>query len=544
MNKLLTITFFALLASITGHAQTMDDAKKHIYYQRYNSAKAVLQSIIKSGAPSPDAWYWLGEIYLKEKKTDSAKIVLEEGAHFYSTNNFSMKKYPLNYIGWAHMLMDSGLVAEAKTQMDELLKASKYKNAEALLAVAKANIESKNGDAAWAVTLLEKAAKRDKDNAEINLRLGDAYRKLINGGNAVLSYDKAIAENAAYAEAWYKKGLIYKTQNNTEIYVGQFTRAVQADSTYAPALFELYAFYFYRDIKKAGELLKGYIKYSDPDIEQQYLQTDYFFAIKNYQLAINEAGNIIATQRTQAKPRLYKLIAYCKAALGDSAAAEKNMDIYFAGQKKEDVVAKDYELMAKLTEANYDDKAKALEWYKKALTLQNEKEEKLSYMSSLAEIQKELGNREREAVWRESIYKTKDRPSNLDIYNWGIALYMADNYQKADSVFNIYSEKYPDQIHGHLWQARCNALLDSTMEKGLAVKHYEKVIEVTLNNQEKYKSAILRAYTYLGTYEANITKNYPKALDYFEKILELEPTDSNAQKNAAVIKQWIATGDS
>ena len=90
-------------------------------------------------------------------------------------------------------------------------------------------------------------------------------------------------------------------------------------------------------------------------------------------------------------------------------------------------------------------------------------------MITLADLQKEMGNREREAVWRENIYLNKEHPSNLHIYNWGLALYGDENYQKADSVFAIYEDKYPEQIYGYLWSAGSNALLDTTMEKGLAV---------------------------------------------------------------------------
>lgn len=369
--------------------------------------------------------------------------------------------------------------------------------------------------------------------------MGDAYRKLIDGSNAVISYDKAINVNPQYAEAYYKKGLIYKSQNNTEIFIDRFAKAAEVDTVYAPALYELYYHYFYRNIKKTGELLPVYIRHSDPSPEHDYMTTDYLYVSRKYEQAVNSAKKIIAMQKNEAKPRLYKLIAYSQAALGDSISAEKNMQLYFDKQKTEDCIAKDYELMAYLTEAVNEDKSKAVAWYRKALALEKNTKDRLGYMISLADIQKDLGNREREAVWREKIFYTKEKPSNLDIYNWGISLYMSEDYVRADSVFGLYSEKYPEQIYGHLWQARCNVVIDSSMELGVAIPHYKKVIEIAAADSLKYKSMLLKAYGYLGMFEANKTKDYPSSLAYFEKMLALDPENTDAKKYVEIIKKWI-----
>jgi tetratricopeptide (TPR) repeat protein len=48
------------------------------------------------------------------------------------------------------------------------------------------------------------------------LNLGDAYRKVQDGGQAVSAYDKALQANPALARAVYRKGMIYYTQKNWE----------------------------------------------------------------------------------------------------------------------------------------------------------------------------------------------------------------------------------------------------------------------------------------------------------------------------------------
>jgi hypothetical protein len=153
-----------------------------------------------------------------------------------------------------------------------------------------------------------------------------------------------------------------------------------------------------------------------------------------------------------------------------------------------------------------------------------------------------LGNRERESVWRERVYQNKKSPTNLDIYKWGMALYFDQKFEKADSVFALYEAKYPEQIHGYLWRARSNASMDTTMEKGLAVPHYKGLVEVAIKDSVTNKPVLLTAYQYLGAYEANVTKDYGASLDYYSRILALNPEDTEAEKNAKILAKWIQDG--
>lgn len=540
MKKLFSLltAFFLLLGTFT-NAQSLKDAKEHIYYQRFETAKTVLQSVITNDH-TPEAYYLLGEIYFKEKNNDAARDILQKGLDYVKANDISMKSAPLVHIGWAHLLLNEGNVAESKTLMEEVLNAGKNKDADALYAAGRAHVDSKNGDINWAVETLAKAMKRDKKNPFVYTALADAYKKVIDGSNAVIYYDKAISMDSKFAEAMYKKGRLYKSHNNPQVYLEKFRSALDMDANYAPALYELYYYYFYTDVAVAKEYLDRYEQVAEKSIELDYMNTDLLFVSQKYPEAIAGANAILAKTGKDVKPRIYKLLAYSQAYTGDSTTALQNMNMYFEKQIDTSVVAKDYELKAKLLEALNPDKSLAIEWYKKALAAEKDTTERIGYMASLADIQKELGNREREAIWREAIYTTKEKPTNLDIYKWGMALYSDEDYAKADSVFAIYEEKYPEQIHGYLWRARCNALIDTTMTLGLAVPHYVKLAEVAATiDAEKNKAVILRALNYLGIYNANITKDYPVSLGYFEKMLTIDPENADGLKFAGILKGWI-----
>lgn len=199
--------------------------------------------------------------------------------------------------------------------------------------------------------------------------------------------------------------------------------------------------------------------------------------------------------------------------------------------------------MAKLQRNDSSGRVAAAEWYEKTIAAETDANEKLENMIILADIEKEFKNYQKEAHWRGEIFKIKPGATNLDIYKWGTALYSAANYAGADSVFSIYEEKYPAQVYGYLWRAKSNALIDTAMTLGLAVSHYQKLIEVAGTDSLKNKAILLNAYGYLGAYEANIKKDYQTSLEYFNKILALDPANEDALKFTATLKKWLNGSD-
>ncbi|MEO8416900.1 MAG: hypothetical protein ABI472_24770, partial [Ginsengibacter sp.] len=64
MKKIYILLLPVFLIFGFANSQTIEEAKKNIYYERFETAKKVLQSVINRNDASPDAWYWLAEIYL------------------------------------------------------------------------------------------------------------------------------------------------------------------------------------------------------------------------------------------------------------------------------------------------------------------------------------------------------------------------------------------------------------------------------------------------------------------------------------------------
>lgn len=540
-NSLLLLTL--LLCMFHARSQHTTPYEEHIFNERYETAKNVLLPLAGDQNLSTDARYWLAEIYLKEGQIDSAEQIINEGLEILEKSNIKKEEARLLLVARASLLLEKGNTTEAKQQFEDLLMRTKYKDVNALWAVAKANIESKNGDVEWAVELLEKAMKRDKRNSALYISLGDAYRRLSDGGKAVTAYDEAVRINDANApEALHKIGKIYKTQGNSALYTTYFNQALAINPDYAPSLYEMYSHYFYRDVFTAKKYLDRYIVHADPSIGNDYMIADLHYVSKQYQEAITCGNSILQKENGNAsQPRIYKLIAHSHHILGDSLKALDYIDQYFTHERPENFVAKDFELKAELLEKTNPGEDLAIEWYKKAIDSSKVINDKIDYMGSIARIEKKQQDYHEEAHWREEIYKLKENPTNLDLYKWGIALYSGGEYHASDSVFTIYQEKYPDHLHGYLMRARCNALIDTSMELGLAVPHYKKLVEEALKDAAANKTTLIRAYGYLGSYEANVTKNYPLSLEYFNKILEIEPGNTDALRYAGILKEWVKT---
>src|SRR6188768_1033686 len=139
MKKFIIVIFSFLIVKVT-RSQTVQEIKRDIYYDRYEGAKKKLVSILKSNQENLEALYWLGEIYLYQGKIDSARKIYMNGAGPTLQNEFSRKISPLIYIGWSHLLLDSGRAEAARTQMESILRETKSKNVEVLMAIARANI--------------------------------------------------------------------------------------------------------------------------------------------------------------------------------------------------------------------------------------------------------------------------------------------------------------------------------------------------------------------------------------------------------------------
>jgi tetratricopeptide (TPR) repeat protein len=181
----------------------------------------------------------------------------------------------------------------------------------------------------------------------------------------------------------------------------------------------------------------------------------------------------------------------------------------------------------------------AVTYYVKAGNLEKDSVQHRAYSRKLADLYKKQKDYSNQALWLGKYYEGNSTATNLDLFNWGLAHYMAREYPTADSIFGLYETKYPDQDFGYYWRARSDVAIDTAMQMGMAIPHYEKLIAIAEKDtaNKTNRKHLIEAYGYIAAYKANTEKNYAGAIDYFEKLLNLDPDNADARKYVAILKK-------
>jgi len=522
----------AIITNIS-FAQTVEQGKKFLYYERYKSAQETLEKVLAANPNNIDAVYWLGETMVHRKDTRDtagAKALFQK---MLSTNGNA----PLLLAGMGHIELMQGNTTDSRQRFETAISLTKAKDINVLNAVGYANSDAKAGDANYAIEKLNLATQtKNFNNPQTYIYLGDAYRKLIDGGNAVTNYQKALTADAKLAEAKFKIGMIYYTQNNKDYFLPAFEEATQIDPAYAPAYYQLFYYWYFRDVNKAATYLDKYIANADQGPEVEYLKTDFLYASGKNAEARTKAQELITQFGDKVSPRMYRMVAYTSDTLGDVPAAKQAITTFFQKADTSIIMGTDYEALAKIDSKASDSATKneAFKYYLMAINRDTLIENKVKYANEGLELAKKLSNKTAAAQLAAALYKTKKEPSNADLYNWGYANYQAGNYKTSDSIFcGMYQSKYPNEIFGYLWCARSlQAEDDTTNPKGLAVDAYEKLAQMgrTLPDSAKYKAQVIQAYFYLASYYNDVKKDKPKAISYMQKVLEVDPSNESAGK--------------
>lgn len=515
-------------------AQSVKEGETLIAYERYQSAISMFQEILKNDVNDPDAWLGLTRALLFNG--DSAKAVENLG-----TMPASIADKPSALVAKGGLLLKQGKTEEAQADFDKAIAATREKDADLIGKIADWHVILESGNPEYALQILEKAVKRDKKNPDHYIRQGRAFRKMHKGTEAYQAFKEAIDKDKHAAAAYHELGRIFVTQKNEDVYLDYFQQAVEADARYAPAQYALYNHFLYKNPAKAKEYFQQYKTHADASLQQQYDYVDLLYLTNQYDSAIQKADALIAREADQVKPRMYKLVAYSYQARQDSIKALDYMKNYFIREADSNYVVKDFETMGLLYAAQGGHTDSAMKYLAAAAERTTDSSAMVAYFRRLAGLAHQASDLTAEANWMGKAYLADPRASNVALFNWGLTAYKAQDFEQADSAFTIYTAKYPEQGYGYYWRARSNAAIDTTMEQGLAVPHYLQLIEMINKDSMSAsdKKWLKEAYSYLASYETNTEKDYPEAVSYFEKLLEVDPANDQARKYIEILEKNI-----
>lgn len=533
MRKIKIISFllsFLISANIL-FAQSIDEGKRFLYYERYNSAKDVFNKLVNANPNNVDAEYWLGQTYLGEEDSISAKALYQK------TLNANPNS-PLMLVAMGHIALLENQNNDARNRFETAISLTKGKDYNVINAISRANVDTKAGDAVYAIGKI-KTIPENKRTAEIWTTLGDAYRKLIDGANAQIAYKSALAVDPNYARASFMIGRLYQTQGFTQelYYMQYYNEAITKDPKFAPVYVWLAQYYYKRDINKAKEYLDKYIAVADADTQNCYYQASYLYASGQYQQTITKANECISAGGKNPHPSLFGLKAFAYDKLGDSANAKTFFEMYFQKQNPEKLESGDYAKYGLVLLKFPGNEATAAGYIQKAIALDTLEENKIEYITSVANSYLASKNYNEAAKWYAKLFAIKKNVTRTDIYNAGYNYYRGGNYKATDSIFGLYQQKYPEDILGVYMRARASEGIDTAGVLGLAKPYYEKVIQLgeASTDTARVKSQLIVAYNYMIAYYYNVKKDKATALSYNDKILAIDPTNTQAIANKAAL---------
>src|SRR6185437_4935141 len=504
-------------------AQSINDGKQFLNYERYQSAEGVFQKLLASNPNNIEAAYWLGQTYLANQDiidTTSAK-------QLYQKTLQANPNAPLIMVGIGQVELGEGDTTDARNHFETAISLTKKKDRDDIQeAVGRANIVAKNGNILYGIQKLKDAAERDKKNAEIYNLIGEVYWKLNDGSNAIINYQKALELDPKDARASWMIGRIYETQgyNQETIYMKHYMDAIQEDPNVAPVYYWLYGYYYNRDVNTAAEYLNKYIAVADDNSKNCYAKASLMFVSQKYPETVSQADACISAAGNKAYPNLYGLKAYAYDKMGDSLKSKQAFEEFFTKVNPDNIGPKDYATYGKVLLEFPGQEALAESNIDKAIALDTIKANKVGYVKDIAKSFVDKKNYEEAGKWYGKVLNIDSTYGKTDLFYAGYNDYRGGNYKTADSVFTLYQNKYPDDIYGWYLGARAKEGMDTTYELGLAKPDYEKVIAIgdTTTDKNSVKDKLIPAFRYMVAYYYNIKHNADTALMYNDQILTVD----------------------
>lgn len=553
-KKAITLSLGLVMMGAASFAQNLNDAKKAIDAEQYQKATAMLKTLVTSQAKEGDNYYSLGNVYLLTDEIDSARASFTNGIT-------ADPKNALNYVGLGRADLQSNNATSAKTNFDKALSLG-AKNYETYLAIGRAYIAQKTPDYASALPNLQKADEldsKDKD-PETFLALADFYAMQKKNTEAYPLYLRALDIIPNLYRANVQIGKMYKEAYAFPESEQQLKKAIEGDPNYGPAYRELAEldmqwsnFDPKNSAAKKDEALvnmRKYLDLTDKSFDSRLRYAQFLVYARDFETLGKEVATLDAPDANNPKNFIVLRMR------GYSAVENKNYEkgveamknLFARTQDTARIIGLDY-LYLGLAQKNLGNDSLALLNIKKAVALDSTKVDSLASLAlkyfSAAKYDKAID------IYKTVVSANSKSPGILTSYYYlGRAYYFGygakvkanQNPDRsylvgADSAFAKVNFLAPEYEGAYLDRGRVNRQIDLKDNgenlKGLPVPFYEKYIElVTVTKPEKAAASVkglIEVYNNLAGYLATTDKQ--KAIEYYNKTLALDPTNTNALDN-------------
>lgn len=528
MTKCLFISSLVISSSL--FSQTLPDAIKQTTNEQFAKADASFKALLLTQPTNGEIYFYHGENFFKNDNIELANTTYQKGADLNATN-------PFPYVGLGKVQWHQGKLADAKANFYKATTLAAGKNATVLTKIAEEYINDETKDFIEANKLLDLAQKLEPKNPEVLLLRGDAALEQSNDGSkAIAFYESAAKLDPKSVTAYLRIGQLWNRSKNYNAALDSYKKANLIDSSFAPAYREMAEIY-----GRAGQFNNAVAKYKrhlelNNDCGSRAFYAGFLLEAKHYAESIEATKEAVKCDPNNAY--LYRYLAYAcyEVAPPDYSLGLESSKTFFskanAGTK---IIPKDYEYQAKLLSKNDKDSLSlqlAIIAFKKALELQPDKDE---LNGDIATIYMKMKK------WSEAIsfYNKKivaNKANVNDYFGLTRAYYQMKDFVKADSATSQMIKLQPDGLYGYLWKAKVSTQEDPKNERWLAKPYYEQFIsKVKPEDTDKNKKDLIDAFNYLAAYYAE-KKDCPNVKLYMQKVLELDPGNTQAKKVLAGLK--------
>jgi len=509
--KLAKLSVFILLIVQASLAQDMfNKGKAALAAKDTAAAIAAFQDALKLGQKTGDCNYYLGTIAFRQNRIDDAVSFLSKAVNINDENVEA-----LIALGDAYIVKkdNANAVAQYKRAAKIAPKDCRVPAAYGAALVALDQIDGQDG----AIVQLTKAKECDPNNPNIYISLGDAYNKQGVKPLANTNYEKALELSPKDIATQMKVARTYAANRQYAEAVKAFESAVKIDSMNFDAYFEAGRI-FYRagrttaaQYQRAVPFLYRAVKLKPNHVEAVSMFAQSLSASKIWGEAAKAGAQAVKLDSNSVEN--WRAYAY---ALVETQDYKTALNAFAALERRKAVKPEDYAyLSTTLFRAGQEDKA--LEVGLKAIQAD----------STNCDPYFNLGfiyMKKQDYVNAAKMYEKKIAcdPRSLPAYVNAGQCYMQapKNLPRARELFVKAVELKPDFLQSKLWLARYYAEVDSVA----AMKQmYDEVLKLGNEDPAKNKSALIEAYTQLGSYYFQ-NKNYSAALENFRKALSYGET--------------------
>jgi tetratricopeptide (TPR) repeat protein len=556
MNKVKILSIAVLAVVATGRAQDLNQAKKAIDAEQFESAKTILKSIIAVKPTNGTADFYLGNVYLLQNNADSAKIYYQKGLA-------GSEGSKLNNIGLGLIDLDNGNAAGAEEKFALATKDLKKKDIQEYIFIGRAYTFSLKPDYKKALEYLNKAKLINPQDAELNLALGNAYFGDKNQNEAYSAYRNAYTIDNTLIRAKMQLGVLLKGAKAYTEAIKAFDEVIVINANYGPVYRELAETYYlwgrneptkYRVyIDKALVNYEKYLSLTDYSINSRMRHADFLVLAGEYKALEIEANKMVELDKVN--PRILRYLGISAYQNGNYAVAIKSLESFISDTANK-VIAFDYQVLgfSKIKKAVGEDgkNLDAVLFDNGILDVKKSAEiDANSLAMNISDIGKKLYElklfKQAATIYEIAVTNKESKNYTLDNFYLGNSLYFDNTrkdvkpdpiaLQRADLAYGAVIEASPKTQDAYLYRARTNSLLENDE---MTIKYYNDYVNIVTEKgpEELAKPAVVKklieSYNTAGASYANSDKT--KAVEYFNKTLVIDPVNQYALDSLKSLK--------